>query len=319
MHCIPNLNYIGDHLPSDIEIERLNHTFQGGVKVEFGRLITAMVTPFDEQGNIDWEQTAKLIDYLIDEQKSDALVVCGTTGESPTISDEEKLQLFDFAVKHTSGRCRIIAGTGSNNTAHSIHLTAEAEKLGVDGVLLVVPYYSKPSQEGLYRHFEAIATSTKLPVMLYNVPGRTVISMNTETILRLAQISNITSIKECAALDQVAQVANLAPEGFRVYTGDDAAGLPALAVGAYGIVSVASHLIGEPMKQMVQAHLEGQVAEAAKLHQQLLPVFKGLFECPNPVAVKFALNERGVKVGSVRLPLVPPSEEEAVSIRKLFD
>lgn len=290
--------------------------------MDFGRLITAMVTPFDEQGNIDWGQTAKLIDYLIVEQKSDALVVCGTTGESPTLGDEEKLQLFEFAVKHAAGRSKIIAGTGSNNTAHSIHLTVEAEKLGVDGVLLVVPYYSKPSQEGLYRHFAAIAASTELPVMLYNVPGRTVTSISTQTILRLAQIPNVKAIKECATLEQVAQVASQAPVGFVVYSGDDAATLPALSVGAYGIVSVASHIIGEPMKQMIGAYLEGHVEEAAKLHQKLLPVFKGLFECPNPVpnpvAVKFALNERGVQVGSVRLPLVPLTDEEAVFVRGIL-
>lgn len=286
--------------------------------MDYGRLITAMVTPFDEQGNVSLEQTAKLIDYLIEEQKSDALVVCGTTGESPTLSDEEKLQLFEFAVKHAAGRCKIIAGTGSNNTAHSIHLTAEAQKLGVDGVLLVVPYYSKTNQEGLYRHFEAVAASTKLPVMLYNIPGRSVINMTAETILRLAEIPNITSIKECASLDQLAEVAGLAPEGFKVYSGDDAATLPALAVGAYGIVSVASHFIGEPMQQMIHAYLEGETAEAAKLHQKLLPIFKGLFECPNPVLVKSALNERGIEVGSVRLPLVPPTDAEAARLREIL-
>ncbi|GIP21484.1 4-hydroxy-tetrahydrodipicolinate synthase [Paenibacillus sp. J22TS3] len=286
--------------------------------MDYGRLITAMVTPFDEQGNVSLEQTAKLIDYLIEEQKSDALVVCGTTGESPTLNDEEKLQLFEFAVKHAAGRCKIIAGTGSNNTAHSIHLTAEAEKLGVDGVLLVVPYYSKTNQEGLYRHFEAVAASTKLPVMLYNIPGRSVINMTAETILRLAEIPNITSIKECSSLDQLAEVAGLAPEGFKVYSGDDAATLPALAVGAYGIVSVASHFIGEPMQQMIHAYLEGEAAEAAKLHQKLLPIFKGLFECPNPVLVKSALNERGIEVGSVRLPLVPPTDAEAARLREIL-
>ncbi|MBP2001060.1 4-hydroxy-tetrahydrodipicolinate synthase [Paenibacillus shirakamiensis] len=290
--------------------------------MEFGRLITAMVTPFNEQGDIDWDNTAKLIDYLINEQKSDALVVCGTTGESPTLSDEEKLALIDFSVKHAAGRVSIIAGTGSNNTAHSIHLTQEAEKLGVDGALIVVPYYNKPSQEGLYRHFEAIALATKLPILLYNVPGRTVTSLSTPTILRLAEISNIIAIKECASLDQVAEVAYRAPEHFKVYSGDDGATLPALSVGAYGIISVASHIIGPQMKQMIAAYLEGQVEEAAQLHQRLLPTFKGLFECPtplpNPVAVKFALNERGIKVGSVRLPLVEASKEEEAFIRNLL-
>ncbi|MBA9086070.1 4-hydroxy-tetrahydrodipicolinate synthase [Fontibacillus solani] len=286
--------------------------------MEFGRLITAMVTPFDNQGNIDWEQTARLMDYLIEEQKSDSLVVSGTTGESPTLTDEEKLKLFEFSVKHAAGRCKIIAGTGSNETAHSVNLTREAEKLGVDAALLVVPYYNRPSQEGIYRHFEAIASVTKLPIIVYNVPSRTVVSMSAETTLRLAQIPNIVATKECAPLEQVAHIVYNAPEGFKVYSGDDSAALPAMSVGGYGIISVASHLVGVKMKQMIQVFQEGHVQEAAKMHQELLPMFKGLFECPNPVAVKYALNEIGYAVGTVRLPLVPPTEEEGERIRKLL-
>ncbi|ANS74053.1 4-hydroxy-tetrahydrodipicolinate synthase [Paenibacillus yonginensis] len=290
--------------------------------MDFGRLVTAMVTPFDEAGQIDWDQTAKLIDYLVENQKSDTLVISGTTGESPTLSTEEKLLLFDFAVKHAAGRCKIIAGTGTNSTEASIKMTKEAEKLGVDGALLVVPYYNKPNQEGMFRHFEAIATSTTLPIMLYNVPSRTVACLSTETILRLAEIHNIVAVKECAPLEQVAQVVSAAPAGFRVYSGEDAATLPALAVGGHGIVSVASHIAGAEMKDMIEAYLGGEVAKAAKLHQRLLPLFKGLFEAPhpvpNPVAVKFALNERGISVGSVRLPLVPATEEEQQFIRSLL-
>lgn len=293
------------------------------IEVDFGRLITAMVTPFNEQGEIHWEETARLIDYLIADQKSEALVVSGTTGESPTLSDSEKVQLFEFAVKHAAGRCKIIAGTGSNNTAHSIHLTQEAERAGVDGVLLVVPYYNKPSQEGLYRHFEAIANSTKLPVMLYNVPGRTAASLSASTTLRLAQLPNIVATKECASLEQVTQVAAVAPEQFKVYSGDDASGLPAIAVGAYGIVSVASHVVGAEMKQMIDFFVSGDAQKATQLHQKLFPVFKGLFECPqplpNPVAVKFALTLRGLDVGSVRLPLIAPTEDEQSFIRDLFN
>ncbi|MGF9695619.1 4-hydroxy-tetrahydrodipicolinate synthase [Paenibacillus sp. MABNR03] len=291
--------------------------------MDFGRLITAMVTPFNEQGEIHWEETARLIDYLIADQKSEALVVSGTTGESPTLSDSEKVQLFEFAVKHAAGRCKIIAGTGSNNTAHSIHLTQEAERAGVDGVLLVVPYYNKPSQEGLYRHFEAIANSTKLPVMLYNVPGRTAASLSASTTLRLAKLPNIVATKECASLEQVTQVAAGAPEQFKVYSGDDASGLPAIAVGAYGIVSVASHVVGAEMKQMIDFFVSGDAQKATQLHQKLFPVFKGLFECPqplpNPVAVKFALTLRGLDVGSVRLPLIAPTEDEQSFIRDLFN
>ncbi|GGH17982.1 4-hydroxy-tetrahydrodipicolinate synthase [Paenibacillus segetis] len=286
--------------------------------MDFGRLITAMVTPFDDQGLIDWEQTKRLMDYLITDQKSDALVVCGTTGESPTVTDDEKLELFRFAVEYSAGRCKIIAGTGSNSTAHAIHLTKEAERCGVDGALVVVPYYNKPSQEGLYRHFEAIAKSTELPIFLYNVPSRTVISMSAETTLRLAQVPNIVATKECV-LEQVAIVAGGAPEGFKVYTGDDSATLPAMSIGAYGVISVASHVIGDKMKQMITSFLEGRVLESAKLHQEILPVFSGLFSCPNPVGVKYALNELGISVGSVRLPLIPPTEEEARFIRSLLN
>lgn len=239
--------------------------------MDFGRLITAMVTPFNEQGEIHWEETARLIDYLIVDQKSETLVVSGTTGESPTLSDTEKVQLFEFAVKHAAGRCKIIAGTGSNNTAHSIHLTQEAERAGVDGILLVVPYYNKPSQEGLFKHFEAIAGSTKAPIMLYNVPGRTVTSLSAETTLRLAQIPNIVATKECASMEQVTLIATSAPENFRVYSGDDASGLPAIAVGAHGIVSVASHVVGAEMKKMIDAFYGGAPLQAASDSSAVVP------------------------------------------------
>ncbi|MFM9277260.1 4-hydroxy-tetrahydrodipicolinate synthase [Paenibacillus jiagnxiensis] len=287
--------------------------------MDFGRLITAMITPFDGQGEINWDATSDLIDYLIEVQKSDSLVVSGTTGEAPTLSDEEKIKLFSFVVDKAAGRCKIIAGTGSNNTRHSIHLTREAERVGVDGVLLVVPYYNKPNQEGMYRHFEAIAGSTSLPVMLYNVPGRTVAGLTAETTLRLAQLGNIVATKECASLEHVTQIAAAAPDGFKVYSGDDASGLPAMAVGAYGIVSVASHVVGSEMKRMIEAFTGGRPDQAATLHQSLFPVFKGLFECPNPVAVKYALELRGVAAGPVRLPLVAPTEQEAGFIRSLFE
>ncbi|SEN28757.1 4-hydroxy-tetrahydrodipicolinate synthase [Paenibacillus sp. OK076] len=291
--------------------------------MDFGRLITAMVTPFNEQGEIHLEETARLIDYLIEDQKSETLVISGTTGESPTLSDKEKVELFEFAVKHAAGRCKIIAGTGSNNTAHSIHLTQDAERAGVDGVLLVVPYYNKPSQEGMFRHFEAIANATKLPVMLYNVPGRTAASLSAATTLRLAQIPNIVATKECVSLEQVTQIAAGAPGHFRVYSGDDASGLPAIAVGAYGIVSVASHVVGAEMKEMIDAYFGGAPVQAAQIHQKLFPVFKGLFECPqplpNPVAVKYALTLRGLNVGSVRLPLIAATEDEQGFIRGLFN
>ncbi|MDQ8733301.1 4-hydroxy-tetrahydrodipicolinate synthase [Paenibacillus sp. LHD-38] len=290
--------------------------------MEFGRLITAMVTPFDADGHIDWQTTGRLIDYLIEEQQSDSLVVSGTTGESPTLSDEEKLELFRFAVKHANGRCKIIAGTGSNNTAHSIHLTKDAEAAGVDGILLVAPYYNRPNQEGLFQHFKAIAEATALPIILYNVEGRTGVNLSAETTLRLAQIDNIVATKDCANLDQLTQIISGAPAGFKLYSGDDSATLPSLAVGGYGIISVASHIVGAQMKDLIDAYLSGNVQEAARINGLLHPVFKGLFYCPhpvpNPVAVKFALGLKGISVGGVRLPLVTVNEAEAAFLRNLL-
>jgi 4-hydroxy-tetrahydrodipicolinate synthase len=291
--------------------------------MSFGRLITAMVTPFNEQLKIDWEATGRLIDYLIEEQKSDSLVISGTTGESPTLSDEEKVALFRFSAKHAAGRAKIIAGTGSNETAHSVQLTKQAEQAGVDGILLVAPYYNKPSQEGIYQHFRTIAEATTLPVILYNVPSRTVVSISSETTLRLAQIPNIVATKECASLGQMTEIVSGAPEGFVLYSGDDAVTLPTLSVGGYGIISVASHLIGAKMKDLISAYLEGRVKDAIAINSECYPIFNGLFNCPhpvpNPVAVKYALTMRGVQVGGVRLPLVPVNDSEAQFLHQLLE
>ncbi|MDG0812475.1 4-hydroxy-tetrahydrodipicolinate synthase [Cohnella rhizosphaerae] len=291
--------------------------------MDFGRLITAMVTPFNEQLQIDWEATGRLIDELIEVQKSDSLVVSGTTGESPTLTEEEKLELFRFSVRRAAGRAKIIAGTGSNDTAHSIHLSKLAEEAGVDGLLLVAPYYNKPNQEGLYLHFKAIAEATKLPVILYNVPGRTVVSLSTATTLRLAQLPNVVATKECVSVEQITELVAEAPDGFVVYSGDDGITLPTLAVGGYGIISVASHVVGAEMKQLIDTFLAGSIHEAAQLNAKLYPVFKGLFQCPhpvpNPVAVKHALTVKGLNVGGVRLPLAPASADEQAFIEALFN
>ncbi|SDW26166.1 4-hydroxy-tetrahydrodipicolinate synthase [Paenibacillus sp. CF384] len=287
--------------------------------MDFGRIITAMVTPFHADGSIDWEATGRLMDYLIEDQQSDSLVVSGTTGESPTLTDDEKIALFTYAVEHARGRCKIIAGSGSNETAHSIHLTQVAEKCGVDGALLVVPYYNKPTQEGIFQHFKVIAEGTKLPIMVYNVPGRTIVSMSAETTLRLAQIPNIVATKECASLDQVTLIASQAPAGFRVYSGDDSSALPAVAVGAHGIVSVASHIIGKQIREIIESYLKGDVAQAYKVHAASLPIFRGLFDLPNPVLVKAALNLKGLPVGGVRLPLVDANESELAALRGILN
>jgi 4-hydroxy-tetrahydrodipicolinate synthase len=291
----------------------------GGIQMDFGRLVTAMVTPFGEDLQINWPQVKVLIDELIEVQKSDSIVICGTTGESPTLSEEERLQLFEAAVKYANGRCKIIAGTGSYDTAQSIKSTVQAEKLGVDGILLVVPYYSRPSQEGLYQHFKSIAEATVLPVMLYNVPHRTGSFLTAETTVRLAQISNIIASKEAhAGLDHMSQIISHVSPNFKIYSGDDSLTLPVLAIGGYGIVSVASHIIGVQMKQMIDYFLKGENGKAAQLHAELLPIFKGLFRVPNPVAVKHALSLRGINVGGVRLPLLDITEEEGQFVQSLL-
>ncbi|WP_309122972.1 4-hydroxy-tetrahydrodipicolinate synthase [Paenibacillus sp.] len=284
--------------------------------MDFGRLLTAMVTPFDGDLKIDWNQTAKLIDYLIDEQGSTGLVIAGTTGESPTLTDEEKLELFRFAVRQANGRAKIIAGTGSNDTAHSIHLSQEAEKLGVDAIMLVSPYYSRTSQDGLSAHFRAVASSVGLPIMIYNIPSRTGVNIEAKTMLALADIPNIVAVKESSGdLDQMSAILAGAPDGFKLYSGDDSLTLPALSIGAYGIVSVTSHLVGKLMNEMIDAHVSGQPERASKLHLRLSPMFKGMFFCPhrvpNPVPVKYAMKHRGIDCGGVRLPLVGVTPEEA--------
>jgi len=291
--------------------------------VDFGRLITAMVTPFDEQLQVDYKQFARIIDYLITEQRNDALVVTGTTGESPTLTDEEKVRLFELAAKHADGRCKIIAGTGSNDTAHSIHLTREAEKAGADGILLVAPYYNRPSQEGLYQHFKAIAESTRLPVMLYNIPSRTGIQLSVDLTVRLSEVPNIVATKEAHNdFDHISQILAKARPGFQVYSGDDSLTLPMMSLGARGVVSVASHVRGARMKDMIDAFVNGDVRTAASIHAELFPVFHGLFNCPhrvpNPAPVKHALKLLGYDAGGLRLPLVPVNEEEGRFIAALL-
>jgi 4-hydroxy-tetrahydrodipicolinate synthase len=291
--------------------------------LDFGRIVTAMVTPFDESLKLDWEKTARLVEYLIEDQQTDSIVVAGTTGESPTLSDEEKLELFRFVVKQARGRAKIIAGTGSNDTAHSVHLTQEAEKTGVDGLLLVAPYYSRPSQSGLLAHFRTIAESAKLPIMIYNIPSRTGTNILPATFLALAELPNVVAVKESSGdLDQMTKIIAGLPDGVRLYSGDDNLTLPVLSIGGHGVVSVTSHIIGKEMKAMINAHLEGRPQEAAALHVKLHPVFKGMFNCPhpvsNPVPIKHALKLKGVDCGSVRLPLAPVSEDEAAFIESLL-
>jgi len=285
----------------------------------FGRVATAMVTPFDIKGHVDFAKVTKLVNYLID-HGTDSLVVTGTTGESPTLTKEEKIALYKHVVKVVDKRIPVIAGTGSYDTHSSIELTKKAEEAGVDGIMLVAPYYNKPNQEGLYQHFKVIAESTSLPVMLYNIPGRSVVNIAPETVIRLAEIPNIVAVKEASGnLNNMTKIIANTDDDFLLYSGDDSMTLPVLAIGGTGVVSVASHIIGLEMQKMVKAFLEGNYAEAAQLHQHLLPIMEGLFKAPSPVPVKTALQIKGLDVGSVRLPLVPLSEKERLDLVNLLN
>lgn len=287
--------------------------------VDFGRVITAMVTPFSADLSINLAQAKKLSRFLV-ENGSDGLVICGTTGESPTLNKEEKINLFKAIVDEVGGKASVIAGTGSYDTASSIALTKEAEKVGCDGVMLVAPYYNKPSQEGLFRHFKAVAESIALPVILYNIPGRTGINVLPSTVARLAaEVPNIVAIKEAAgSIDQVSELRRLLPEDFAIYSGDDSMTLPMLALGAKGIISVASHVAGKQLQEMIDAFTSGNTTLAANIHKNLYPLFKGLFITTNPVPVKTALNLKGFSVGGVRLPLVEATTQETESVKSLL-
>ncbi|MDG5470343.1 4-hydroxy-tetrahydrodipicolinate synthase [Jeotgalibacillus sp. ET6] len=283
--------------------------------MDFGRVSTAMVTPFGKDGTIDFERTAALINYLI-ENGSESLVVGGTTGESPTLSNDEKISLFEYTAAIADGRVPVIAGTGSNNTQGSIDLSIKAVRAGADAIMLVAPYYSKPSQEGLYQHFAAVANAVDVPVMIYNIPGRSAVNILPETIVRLSKIENITSVKEASGdIDQMTEILSKTEKDFLVYSGDDGLTLPLLAVGGHGVVSVASHIAGNEMQKMVKAFTEGRLQEAAILHQQLLPLIRSLFAQPNPAPVKVALEDKGISCGGLRLPLVPLSSSEKEQLR----
>ncbi|MCM3214691.1 4-hydroxy-tetrahydrodipicolinate synthase [Niallia taxi] len=284
----------------------------------FGRVSTAMITPFDAKGHIDFPKTTQIVNHLI-ANGTDSLVVAGTTGESPTLSKQEKIALFKHVVKVVEKRVPIIAGTGGNNTYDSIEMTKEAERAGVDAVMVVGPYYNKPNQEGLYQHVKAVADATSLPVMIYNIPGRSAVNIEPETIIRLSAVENIVAVKEASGnLNNITKIIAGTPSDFYVYSGDDSLTLPLLSVGGTGVISVASHVIGPEMQAMVAAFLEGDIAKAAQMHQELLPVMTALFAAPNPVPVKTALQLKGIDVGSVRLPLVPLTEEERTKLASFF-
>jgi 4-hydroxy-tetrahydrodipicolinate synthase len=277
-----------------------------------------MVTPLEKDMAVNYGLARKLARHLA-ESGSDGLVVAGTTGESPTLSREEKIELFRVIVEEVGGRVSVLAGTGSNDTASSVALTQAAEKVGVDGVMVVAPYYNKPSQEGLYQHFKTIAESTNLPVLLYNIPGRTGVNVLPATVARLAEIENIVAIKEAAgSMDQISELRRLLVDHFSIYSGDDSLTLPVLSLGGKGVVSVASHIAGMRLKEMINAFMSGNVTLATQIHLGLYPLFKGLFITSNPVPVKAALNMLGYQVGPPRLPLVEATPAEKESIKKVL-
>lgn len=282
----------------------------------WGRIITAMVTPMHPNGEINYDKAKELARHLVD-KGSTALVINGTTGESPTVTSEEKLKLLSCVKEAVT--VPIIAGVGTNSTAATIENAISTEKLGVDGLLVVVPYYNKPNQESLYAHFSAVAHATKLPIMLYNVPGRTGANMTAETSVALSKIPNIVALKEASGnLTQLATVVRDAQEDFLVYTGEDAQILPTMAVGGYGVVSVASHVVCEEIKYMIENYLDGNVDEAKKMHLKLVDIFDKLFMTANPIPVKAALNLLGLDVGITRLPLVAPSKDVISTLKDVM-
>lgn len=286
--------------------------------LDIGRLVTAMVTPFDRSREVDYVQARRLAKALV-ASGSDALVVTGTTGENPALFHEENHRLWAEVKDAVGDTAAVIAGSGTNGTGESIALAKAAEEAGADAQLLVVPYYNRPPQDGLYAHFRAIAESTALPCILYNVPSRTVTNMTAETTLRLAHdVRNIVGVKEAGEVEQAAEITAGAPEGFRVWSGNDSDTLAMMQRGAYGVVSVASHLVGRQIKRMVELAAAGDMAAAKAEHERLLPLFTGLFVVTSPIPVKYCLNRAGFDAGGLRLPLVEADAGTAAFLDKLL-
>lgn len=284
--------------------------------MKFGRILTAMVTPFHSDYSVNYKAAAELANYLVS-NGSDGLVVAGSTGESATLTNDEKLKLYATVLDAVGDKACVIAGTGSNNTKASIELTVEAEKLGVHGAMLVGPYYNKPPQEGYYQHFKTIAEATQLPLILYNVPGRTGSNILPSTIIRLSEIDNIVAVKEASGiLDQISEIIRNTRPDFLVYSGDDSLTLPVLTVGGTGVISVAAHIVGTRMQEMIAAFFNGEITKAQNIHLQLLPFIKSMFITTNPIPIKTAVNIIGQNAGPLRLPLIPATEAELTLIKQ---
>ncbi|MFC0006210.1 4-hydroxy-tetrahydrodipicolinate synthase [Micromonospora siamensis] len=280
----------------------------------FGRVLTAMATPFTADGSLDLDGAARLAAHLVDEQGNDALVVNGTTGESPTTSDAEKEALIRAVVEAVGDRAQVVAGVGTNNTPHTIELAATAEKAGADGLLVVTPYYNKPPQAGLLRHFTAVADATALPVMLYDIPGRAGVAIATDTLVRLAEHDRIVALKDAKG-DQTATAWVTARSDLAVYSGEDSLTLPLLAVGAVGVVGTSTHFTGALTKRMIEAYEAGDAAGALALHRRLLPLYTGIFRTQGIILVKAGLAAHGLPAGPVRPPLVDATDDELAQLR----
>lgn len=285
-----------------------------------GEIITAMVTPFKKDLSIDYPSLEKLVNHLIN-TGSDAILVAGTTGETPTLSHDEEYEMFRFVKKTVDGRVKIIMGAGSNSTETAVNSSIKAKELGADAILSVVPYYNKPSQKGMYVHFSEVAKSVDLPVILYNIPGRTGVNMQPLTIARLAdEHKNIAAVKQSNSdLDLISDIKSLCPDDFAIYSGDDSLTIPMMSLGAHGVISVASHLVGNDMKKMINSFKSGKVQDALDIHIKLYPLFRKLFMAPNPVPVKAALKYAGIIEEFVRKPLVVLDDEEKQQLFSVLD
>jgi 4-hydroxy-tetrahydrodipicolinate synthase len=273
-----------------------------------------MLTPFDRNGSVNFDEAARLAAYLVDVQLNDGLVVCGTTGESPTLNEFEKLRLLEVVLEAVGDRASVVFSSGTYSTQESIHLTREGEQRGAHGIMLVNPYYNRPGQAGLYAHFSAVASETGLPVMLYNIQPRSSINLETPTLLRLAEIPNIVAVKEASgSMSQISDVCSQTPEDFLVYSGDDGMTLPLLSVGGHGVVSVTGHIVGKQIKQMIEAFPQDP-SEATRIHQRLIPVTRAAFSAPSPVPIKFATSLLGFDCRRVRLPLVELTDSEQAPV-----
>ncbi len=282
----------------------------------FGSVVTAMVTPFKQDHSLDLAAARSLAAHLY-ERGSESLVVAGSTGESPTLNHKEKLELFRAIVEVADGKGKVIAGTGTYDTAETLELSREAEQLGADGLLLVTPYYNKPPQRGLLEHFRMVADAVRIPVVAYNIPGRTGIRIEHDTLLRMAEVPNIVGVKDSTGdFQAISRLISEAPPDFEVYSGDDWATFGYLCLGAVGVVSVAGHLVGTRIRQMCDLIAAGDIPAARKIHEELTPLFNALFITSNPIPVKTALEMIGQPVGPPRLPLVPATTEERDRIHK---